>query len=136
MTMTSRVSLTLAICVLAGVATLVGLARSGPEAAAPAAATAAPAAQTETTTAQPVGGSTITIDNFAFESGVSAVAGSTLSVTNADGAPHTLTARDGEFDTGLLGSGESGDITLPSTPGTYAFFCELHPSMTGTVTVE
>lgn len=135
MTMTSRVSLTLAICVLAGVATLVGLARSGPEAAAPL-ATAAPAAQTETTTAQPVGGSTITIDNFAFEGGVSAVAGSTLSVTNADGAPHTLTASDGEFDTGLLGSGESGEITLPSTPGTYAFFCELHPSMTGTVTVE
>ncbi len=133
--MTSRVSITLAICALAGLATLILLARPGPDSAAPAAAPAA-VAEEDSSTAQPAGSSSITIDNFAFESGVSVAAGSTISVTNADGAPHTLTATDGAFDTGILSTGESAQLVLPSAPGTYSFFCELHPSMTGTVTVQ
>ena len=37
--------------------------------------------------------------------------------------------------TGVIGGGESGSLVAPTAPGSYAFFCALHPSMTGTLTV-
>jgi plastocyanin len=77
----------------------------------------------------------ITIEGFAFESGITVAPGQTVTVVNADGAPHTLTATNDEFDTGRLSGGASGTFVAPSEPGTYDFFCAVHPSMTGTLTV-
>lgn len=53
---------------------------------------------------------------------------------NEDSAPHTATADDGSFDTGTL---EEGKIKSESfkEPGTYTYFCEIHPTMHGTVEV-
>ena len=76
----------------------------------------------------------ITAEGFAFNDATVA-AGATVAVTNADGATHTVTADDGEFDVSVSG-GESGEFTAPSEPGEYAFHCEIHTSMTGTLTVE
>jgi plastocyanin len=61
-------------------------------------------------------------------------------VVNQDGIEHSLTADAAGssgplFDTGLFGKGEERTITAPAA-GTYAFHCERHPSMTGTLTVE
>jgi len=84
------------------------------------------------------GGSTsdaITIANFAFEAPASVPIGTTVEVTNTDGATHTLTAADGSFDTGNLGSDASATITF-ETAGTVEFVCKIHPSMTGSITVE
>ena len=78
----------------------------------------------------------IEIANFNFTSGVTVAAGQSIGVTNIDAAPHTLTSVDGLFDTGNLGQNETGAITAPLEPGTYAFFCEIHPSMVGELTVE
>ncbi|HID67178.1 MAG TPA: copper-binding protein [Roseibacterium sp.] len=54
--------------------------------------------------------------------------------TNADGAPHTATARDGFFDSGNLNRGDSFEVRMTQT-GTFDFFCRIHPGMTGTITV-
>jgi plastocyanin len=61
-------------------------------------------------------------------------AGQTVTWTNRGFTPHTVTALGGEFSSGRLNVGESFKVTF-STPGTFAYKCEVHPSMRGTVTV-
>ena len=56
-------------------------------------------------------------------------------MSNLDGATHTLTARDGSFDTGELGGGKTAFITL-NTTGTFPYYCKIHNYMTGTVVVR
>jgi plastocyanin len=53
---------------------------------------------------------------------------------NQDSAPHTATADDGSFDTGTLEQGKLKSDTFKQA-GTYAYFCEFHPTMHGTVEV-
>ena len=54
--------------------------------------------------------------------------------TNDDSAPHTATAKDGNFDTGRLNKGESGQVTF-DRPGTFEYVCNFHSSMSGRVVV-
>ncbi|HEY8476628.1 MAG TPA: cupredoxin domain-containing protein, partial [Chloroflexota bacterium] len=61
--------------------------------------------------------------------------GDTITWTNAGAAPHTVTAADGSFDSGVVPAGGEWSFT-PSAPGTYAYLCSLHPSMRGTLIVE
>lgn len=128
-----RLTPTLAICaVVAGLA-VIGLFRSG-DTDPPAVAASEPVAASTSTPAAPTG-SVITIASFSYSGADSGQPGATITVDNVDGAPHTVTARDGSFDTGLLQPGESGSVTLPTEPGTYEYFCALHPSMVSTITV-
>jgi plastocyanin len=53
---------------------------------------------------------------------------------NMDPAPHTATADDGSFDTGTIEQGKIKSETFKE-PGTYTYFCEIHPTMHGTVEV-
>jgi plastocyanin len=53
---------------------------------------------------------------------------------NMDSAPHTATADDGSFDTGTLEEGKLKSETFKE-PGTYTYFCSIHPTMHGTVEV-
>lgn len=53
---------------------------------------------------------------------------------NEDSAPHTATADDGSFDTGTIEQGKLGSETFKE-PGTFTYFCEIHPTMHGTVEV-
>src|SRR5690349_15771443 len=53
---------------------------------------------------------------------------------NEDTAPHTATADDGSFDTGIIEKGKLGSATFKQ-PGTFTYFCEIHPTMHGTVEV-
>lgn len=95
------------------------------------AASPAPAATAEQAAAEPA---VMTIADFGF-SPLSVAPGATVTVTNADGAPHTVTAVGGEFATGLIDAGASVAFVAPTQPGTYTFFCELHPNMQGTLVV-
>ncbi|GJM38693.1 MAG: hypothetical protein DHS20C19_20600 [Acidimicrobiales bacterium] len=122
--MRARPSLTLSICLLAAAAAVLGLLRAGD-----------PAPTADAASDASAGGDAIDIAGFAFSAPPTTAGGTTIDVTNSDGAAHTLTARDGSFDTGLLSGGDRGTFTTPLAPGTYEFFCELHPSMTGTLIV-
>ncbi|HVD40698.1 MAG TPA: cupredoxin family copper-binding protein [Solirubrobacterales bacterium] len=53
---------------------------------------------------------------------------------NQDTAPHTATADDGSFDTGTIEKGKTGSETFKEA-GTFTYFCEIHPTMHGTVEV-
>jgi plastocyanin len=53
---------------------------------------------------------------------------------NQDTAPHTATADDGSFNTGTIEKGKLGSATFKEA-GTFTYFCEIHPTMHGTVEV-
>lgn len=53
---------------------------------------------------------------------------------NQDSAPHTATADDESWDTGTIEQGKLGSETFKE-PGTFAYYCEIHPDMRGTVEV-
>jgi plastocyanin len=79
---------------------------------------------------------TVQILNFAFKPAVlTTKVGSTVRWRNQDPAQHTATARNDAFGSKLLGRG--GTYARKFTaPGTYAYICALHPSMTGKVVVR
>ena len=77
----------------------------------------------------------ITIEDFAFSGPSSVSAGTTVTATNQDGVTHTWTSDDDVWDSGGLANGESFEFTFEE-PGEYPFFCEIHPTMEGTITVE
>jgi plastocyanin len=80
----------------------------------------------------------VTIMNFKFDpTPLTIPVGTTVVWTNQDTAPHTATSDPGSaftFDTGMLQKGQSGKITF-NQPGTFTYFCSVHPNMHGTVTV-
>ncbi|HVC27165.1 MAG TPA: cupredoxin domain-containing protein [Nitrososphaerales archaeon] len=59
----------------------------------------------------------------------------TVTWVNNDNAPHTVTANDGSFGSGNIGSGGSYTYTF-TEPGTYAYYCAYHSWMVGTVVVK
>lgn len=61
-------------------------------------------------------------------------AGGKVTWQNEDTAPHTATADDGSFDTGSVDKGKLGSATFKEA-GTFTYFCEIHPTMHGTVEV-
>jgi plastocyanin len=78
-------------------------------------------------------GTAVTIKNFQFSPNPIVVkAGSTLTVTNDDGTTHTLTADDKSFGTGNLNGGAKATVKI-GAPGKYAYHCEIHNYMTGTI---
>ena len=78
----------------------------------------------------------VAIDNFAFAPQVIVVApGTTVTWTNADDDPHTVVATDKSFHSTAMDTDESYSFTF-THPGEYAYFCSLHPHMTGKVIVK
>jgi len=78
----------------------------------------------------------IVIENFTFAPRTLTVTkGTSITVRNTDGVTHTFSATDGSFDTGDIRSGASKVVTLTNA-GTFAYRCNIHPSMTGTVVVR
>ena len=75
----------------------------------------------------------VTIKDFAFSPKTLEVkAGAKVKVTNKDGTTHTFTANKGAFDTGDIDGGSSATVTIKK-PGTYAYHCNIHSSMKGTI---
>jgi plastocyanin len=78
----------------------------------------------------------VTIKDFAFHPKTLEIsAGSTVTWTNADGDTHTVTSSNGAFTSPALDSGETFSQTF-TAPGTYNYFCALHPHMTAQVIVK
>ena len=128
-----RLTLTLGPIVLAAV-----LAACSGASAAPATGSPAPAAGTPS-------GATVAVvaKDLKFATpAVSAKAGNpfTIAFDNQDGAPHNIAISDAsgaKVFKGDIVAGQKVDYQVPAlAAGTYAFICEVHPDMKGTLTVE
>ncbi len=81
-------------------------------------------------------GDAVEIVEFGFEpEELTVPAGTTITFTNQDKAPHTATADDSSFDTESLKEGDSAQETFDE-PGTYSYYCRFHAFMKGAVVVE
>lgn len=80
--------------------------------------------------------SSVKIDNFTFSpSALTVKVGTKVTWTNEDDIPHTVNATAGAFKSGALDTDQAFSFTF-AKPGTYQYFCALHPHMTGTIVVE
>jgi plastocyanin len=80
----------------------------------------------------------IVIDNFAFAPRELTVAlGTRVTWVNHDDVPHTATSsvKPRAFDSGALDTDGTFSFVF-KTPGTYEYFCAVHPHMTGKVIVK
>jgi plastocyanin len=87
--------------------------------------------------AAPATGSQVMIMNYAFSpSSLTVTAGSTVTWTNMDTAPHTVTVSSGpvKFNSPTLQKGDTFTYTFTKA-GTYQYYCAVHPDMKASVTV-
>ena len=88
-----------------------------------------------------VSGNTITIKNFAFTpKTITVKTGSIVRWENKDSSPHRIIfidkdGQDTPVDSSVLSSTQSWSKKFDQ-PGTYSYYCKIHPEMTGTVIVE
>jgi len=74
-------------------------------------------------------------DNFTFTPKELTVKAETVIVfRNRDDIPHTVNGTKGEFHSKALDTDESFSFTF-AKPGTYEYFCGLHPQMQGKIVV-
>jgi plastocyanin len=77
----------------------------------------------------------VQIRDFAFEPSTLSVAiGSEVTWVNADEEPHLVVGPAGDFKSQPLDTGDRFSFRFDK-PGTYKYFCSLHPHMTGTIVV-
>lgn len=78
----------------------------------------------------------VKIDNFSFgPATLTVAAGTTVTWTNRDDIPHTVVSDDKVFKSKVLDTDEKFSFTF-TKPGTYGYFCSIHPKMTGKVVVQ
>jgi plastocyanin len=87
--------------------------------------------------AQTAATAAVGIDNFTFNpQTVTVKAGTTVIWTNKDDIPHGIAATNNAFKRSqALDTDDSFSFTF-TTPGTYQYFCYIHPHMTGSIVVE
>jgi plastocyanin len=77
----------------------------------------------------------IGIDNFSFTPAVLTVKrGTTVVFENHDDIPHSVVDAGGKFHSKALDTNDSFSVTFDK-PGEIAYFCGLHPHMTGKIIV-
>jgi plastocyanin len=86
--------------------------------------------------AVPAAGAEVKIDNFSFTPATLTVAtGTQVTWTNRDDIPHTVVSDDKSIKSKALDTDEKFTFTF-TKPGTYPYFCSLHPKMKGTIVVQ
>jgi amicyanin len=83
------------------------------------------------------GAGAVSIDNFTFTPQTFTVkAGATVTWTNKDDIPHGIAAVGNTFGKSkALDTDDAYSVTF-TTPGTYDYFCYIHPHMTGRIVVQ
>jgi plastocyanin len=77
----------------------------------------------------------VAIKDYAYQKPVITIpVGTTVSWTNHDDDPHTVTFDDKSFDSKGLGNGDTWKHTF-TKPGKYTYHCSAHPFMKGTIIV-
>jgi plastocyanin len=78
----------------------------------------------------------VKIDNFSFGPATLTVpVGTTVTWTNRDDIPHTVVSNDKVFKSKVMDTDEKFSYAFAKA-GTYAYFCSIHPKMTGTIVVQ
>ncbi len=78
----------------------------------------------------------VKIDNFSFTPATLTVkVGTQITWVNADDIPHTVVSDNQSFKSKTLDTDEKFTFTADK-PGTYSYFCSIHPKMTGKVVVQ
>jgi plastocyanin len=78
----------------------------------------------------------VTIDNFSFNPPeVTITPGTTVTWENRDDIPHTVVETGKSFRSHALDTGDRFSFTFAGA-GDFAYFCSLHPHMTGIVKVQ
>ena len=81
-------------------------------------------------------GATVIIEDYAYSPGnLQVSAGASVTWKNRDSAPHSATANNRSWDTGVLAKGQSATLTFDS-PGTFDYFCSVHPNMKARLVVQ
>jgi plastocyanin len=79
------------------------------------------------------GGNTVAMAGLKFQPGTLTVAkGTTVVFVNDDTAPHTVTARSGGTDSGVIDPGKRFTLVAAAS---FDYFCSIHPSMTAKLVV-
>ena len=86
---------------------------------------------------KPTSGAEVKIDNFSFgPANVTVPVGTTITWTNHDDVPHVVTSDDNKmFKSKALDTDDRFSFTF-TKPGTYEYFCAIHPKMTAKVVVQ
>jgi len=78
----------------------------------------------------------VKIDNYSFMPGdLTVAAGTTVTWVNHDDVPHTVRNNDGTIKSKALDTDDKFSMTFDK-PGTYEYFCSIHPKMTAKVVVK
>ncbi len=78
----------------------------------------------------------LTISGYAYQPPRMTVRpGTKITFANRDQTAHTATSTNTGFDTGTIKPGKSATVTV-SKPGTYAYYCQFHAFMHGTIIVR
>jgi len=86
---------------------------------------------------KPAGSAIVKIDNFSFgPATITVPAGTTVTWTNNDDVPHVVTSDDNKmFKSKALDTDDRFSFTF-TKPGTYNYYCAIHPKMTAKIVVE
>jgi plastocyanin len=78
----------------------------------------------------------VRVDNFTFGPETLTVpVNSTVSWVNKDDIPHVIASNDGLFKSKALDTDQSFSYTF-TKPGTYPYYCSIHPKMVGKIVVQ
>ena len=78
----------------------------------------------------------VRVDNFTFGPETLTVAtNSTVTWLNKDDVPHVIASNDGLFKSKALDTDDKYSYAF-TKPGTYSYYCSIHPKMIGKVIVQ
>jgi len=81
-------------------------------------------------------GTTVKIDNFMFSPvTIEVERGTTVTWENKDDIPHVVASTTGKFKSKAIDTDGKYSFTF-SEPGTYEYYCSVHPKMTGKIVVK
>ena len=79
----------------------------------------------------------IEIKDFAFNpQALTVKSGEKITWINRDDEPHTIVSVEKQFKKSAPLDTDEEFTTIAGAPGTYTYFCSVHPKMTGTIVVE
>src|ERR1700675_2535204 len=81
---------------------------------------------------KPAPGADVKIDNFSFGPDVTIAAGTTVTWTNHDDVPHVVASDSNVFKSKALDTDDRFTYTF-TKPGTYVYYCTVHPRMTAKI---